>query len=208
MLLLVLPALVFALITWQVAADGPLLRLDADASRALVHPDRFSDLLSDLGNVQVAVPALAVALGYTAWRGRSAGTRRWWLPPLAAAVLMALVPAIVVPLKEWTARPGTPVVPPGTGYFPVRPHGDRGGRVRLRGPAPPPLLRSPRRPPHPGGRLRAPRPRCVVRPGPPRLALAAGRGGQLVPEHHPAGRPVPRGQPKYASKVFWNSQFA
>lgn len=118
MLLLVLPALVFALITWQVAADGPLLRLDADASRALVHPDRFSDLLSDLGNVQVAVPALAVALGYTAWRGRSAGTRRWWLPPLAAAVLMALVPAIVVPLKEWTARPGTPVVPPGTGYFP------------------------------------------------------------------------------------------
>ncbi len=118
MLLLVLPAVVFALVTWQVVADGPLLRLDADVSRALVHPDRFSQLLSDLGNVQVALPVLAVALGYVAWRGRAAGAGRWWLPPLAAAVLMALVPAVVVPLKEWTARPGTPVVPPGTGYFP------------------------------------------------------------------------------------------
>ncbi|CAM5252777.1 hypothetical protein SCANM63S_00229 [Streptomyces canarius] len=118
MLLLVLPAVVLALVTWQVAADGPLLRLDADASRALVHPDRFSQLLSDLGNVQVALPVLAVALGYAAWRGRAAGAGRWWLPPLAAAVVMALVPAVVVPLKEWTARPGTPVVPPGTGYFP------------------------------------------------------------------------------------------
>ncbi len=118
MLLLVLPAVVLALVTWQVVADGPLLRLDADASRALVHPDRFSQLLSDLGNVQVALPVLAVVLGYVAWRGRAAGAGRWWLPPLAAAVLMALVPALVVPLKEWTARPGTPVVPPGTGYFP------------------------------------------------------------------------------------------
>lgn len=118
MLLLVLPAVVLALVTWQVLVDGPLLRLDADASRALVHPDRLSQLLSDLGNVQVALPVLAAALGYAAWRGRSAGTGRWWLPPLAAAVVMALVPAVVVPLKEWTARPGTPVVPPGTGYFP------------------------------------------------------------------------------------------
>lgn len=118
MLLLVLPAVVLALVTWQVAADGPLLRLDADVSRALVHPDRSSQLLSDLGNVQVALPVLAVALGYAAWRGRAAGAGRWWLPPLAAGLLMALVPAVVVPLKEWTARPGTPVVPPGTGYFP------------------------------------------------------------------------------------------
>lgn len=118
MLLLVLPAVVLALVTWQVADDGPLLRLDADVSRALVHPDRSSQLLSDLGNVQVALPVLAVALGYAAWRGRAAGAGRWWLPPLAAGLLMALVPAVVVPLKEWTARPGTPVVPPGTGYFP------------------------------------------------------------------------------------------
>ncbi|MQY39289.1 hypothetical protein SRB17_73110 [Streptomyces sp. RB17] len=117
-LLLGVPAVLFALITWQVLAHGPLLRLDARLSRALVEPDRFGGFLSDFGNVQVAVPALVAAVGYALWRGRAAGADRWWLPPLAAAVLMALVPAIVVPLKDWTARPGTPVVPPGVGYFP------------------------------------------------------------------------------------------
>lgn len=117
-LLLVLPALLFALLTWQVAADGPLLRLDARLSRALVHPDRPSELLSDLGNVQVAVPALALVAGYVAWRGSAVGRGRWWLPPVAAFLLMTLVPLIVVPLKEWTDRPGTPVVPPATGYYP------------------------------------------------------------------------------------------
>jgi membrane-associated phospholipid phosphatase len=117
-LLLALPALFFALITWQVAADGPLLRLDTRLSRALVHPDRASELLADLGNIQVAVPVLVALLVYVGWRGRATGTDRWWLPPLAAAVLMALVPAIVVPLKELIARGGTPAVPPGTGYYP------------------------------------------------------------------------------------------
>jgi membrane-associated phospholipid phosphatase len=116
--LLGLPALLFALITWQVVAHGPLLRLDGRLSSALVHPDRFSELLSDLGNVQVAVPVLVLVIGYVARRGRATGTDRWWLPPTAAAVLMALVPAIIVPLKDWTARPGTPVVPPAVGYFP------------------------------------------------------------------------------------------
>ncbi|MFF3330067.1 phosphatase PAP2 family protein [Streptomyces sp. NPDC002888] len=117
-LLLGLPALVFALITWQVLADGPLLRADAHASRFLLHPDRLSEFLSDLGRIEVAVPVLAAAIGYVAWRGRGAGTDRWWLPPVAAAVLMALVPALVVPLKEWTARHGTSVMPPGIGYYP------------------------------------------------------------------------------------------
>nr|WP_237546922.1 phosphatase PAP2 family protein [Streptomyces sp. SID161] len=117
-MLLVLPAVLLALITWQVVADGPLLGLDARLSRALVRPDRLSELLSDLGNIQVAVPVLVLALVLAAWRGRAAGADRWWLPPLAAAVLMALVPAVVVPLKEWTARPGTAVVPPAVGYFP------------------------------------------------------------------------------------------
>ncbi|MBP2051702.1 undecaprenyl-diphosphatase [Streptomyces griseochromogenes] len=117
-LLLAAPALLLALITWQVVAHGPLLGLDARLSRALVHPDRFSELLSDLGNVQVAVPVLLVALAHSARRGRAARRHLWWLPPVAAAVLMALVPAIVVPLKDWTARPGTPVVPPAVGYFP------------------------------------------------------------------------------------------
>ncbi|WUL81107.1 phosphatase PAP2 family protein [Streptomyces sp. NBC_00343] len=117
-LLLALPALLFAVITWQVAADGPLLRLDTRLSHALVHPDRASELLADLGNIQVAVPVLVVVLVYVGRRGRATGLDRWWLPPLAAAVLMALVPAIVVPLKELIARGGTPAVPPGTGYYP------------------------------------------------------------------------------------------
>ncbi|MEU9978553.1 phosphatase PAP2 family protein [Streptomyces sp. NPDC051014] len=116
--LVAFPALLFALITWQVVADGPLLRLDGRLSRAVVHPDRFSELLSDLGNIQVAVPVLVIVIGYAVHRGRASGTDRWWLPPAAAAVLMALVPAIVVPLKDWTARPGTPAVPPAVGYFP------------------------------------------------------------------------------------------
>lgn len=94
------------------------MRLDERLSRALVHPDRFSEFLADLGNVQVAVPALALALVYAAWRGRATGTDRWWLPPAAAAVLMALVPAVVVPVKDWAARPGTPAMPPSVGYYP------------------------------------------------------------------------------------------
>ncbi|CAL9407765.1 hypothetical protein SUDANB6_01588 [Streptomyces sp. enrichment culture] len=113
-----LPALLLALITWQVVAGGPLVRADERLSRVLVRPDGFSELLADLGDVQVALPVLATALACAAWRGRAAGADRWWLPPLAGAAAMALVPLLVVPLKEWTARPGTPVVPPAVGYFP------------------------------------------------------------------------------------------
>lgn len=94
------------------------MRVDERVSRALIHPDRFSELLADLGNVQVAVPVLAAVLLHVAWRARRIGRDRWWLPATAAAVLMALVPALVVPLKELTDRPGTPVMPPATGYFP------------------------------------------------------------------------------------------
>ncbi|GAA3954703.1 phosphatase PAP2 family protein [Streptomyces marokkonensis] len=113
-----LPVLLFALITWQVVADGPLIGVDERLSRALVHPDRLSELLADLGNVQVAVPVLALALAYVAWHGRARGADRWWLPPLAGALAMLLVPALVAPLKAWTDRPGTPAVPPAVGYYP------------------------------------------------------------------------------------------
>jgi undecaprenyl-diphosphatase len=116
-LLLGIPALLFALITWQVVEDGPLLRVDERISRALIHPDLVSAALADLGNVEAAVPILVVAVLYAAWQARRIGTDRWWLPSVAAAVLMALVPALVVPLKELTGRPGTPVSP-GTGYYP------------------------------------------------------------------------------------------
>ncbi|GHD43631.1 hypothetical protein GCM10010335_47460 [Streptomyces galbus] len=112
------PALVFALLTWQVLADGPLLRTDERVSRWLVRPDRAGELLSDLGDVQVALPVLLVVAAYVARRGRAAGLARWWLPPVAALVCLALVPLVVVPVKDWTDRPGTPVEPPATGYFP------------------------------------------------------------------------------------------
>ncbi|MGW3358507.1 phosphatase PAP2 family protein [Streptomyces bungoensis] len=117
-LLLGVPALVLAVITWQVVSAGPLLRVDARLSRALVHPDVFSQLLTYLGDFRIAVPVLLLAAGFAARRGRATGADLWWVPPVAALVLMALVPAVVVPLKEWTARPGTPLMPPGTGYFP------------------------------------------------------------------------------------------
>ncbi|MFF4762201.1 phosphatase PAP2 family protein [Streptomyces sp. NPDC001292] len=116
--LLAVPAVLLALITWQVVAGGPLLDADREVGHALLHPDRLSELLADLGQVQIAVPVLLAVLIQVAWRGRAAGADRWWLAPLAAAVPMALVPALVVPLKAWTARPGTTVMPPGTGYFP------------------------------------------------------------------------------------------
>ncbi|CAL9421307.1 phosphatase PAP2 family protein [Streptomyces sp. Tu 3180] len=118
MVLLGPPLLLFALITWQVVDDGPLVGLDERLSRALVRPDRASELLADLGNVQVAVPVLAVALAYVAWHGRAGGRDHWWLPPAAGGAAMVLVPALVVPLKEWTDRPGTPAVPPAVGYYP------------------------------------------------------------------------------------------
>ncbi|MEU2587602.1 phosphatase PAP2 family protein [Streptomyces avermitilis] len=116
--LLGLVALLLALITWQVAAHGPLARADARLSGALVHPDRFSELLADLGNVTVAVPVLAVVLVYVAVRARRAGTDRWWLPSTAAALLMVALPALIVPFKELIARPGPPVMGPGTGFYP------------------------------------------------------------------------------------------
>jgi undecaprenyl-diphosphatase len=112
-----LPASLFGLITWQVVADGPLLDADARVSRTLVHPDRGSELLADLGNVEVALPVLLAVLGYVGLRRRSAGAVRWWLPPALAALSMAVVPLLVVPVKELTDRPGTPVHP-GSGFFP------------------------------------------------------------------------------------------
>ncbi|MFF1452234.1 phosphatase PAP2 family protein [Streptomyces sp. NPDC058274] len=116
--LLGLPALLFALITWQVAAHGPLARADEHLSHAVVRPNRFHELLADLGNITVAVPVLALVLLYVARRARAAGVPRWWSAPAAAAVLMAAVPVVIVPLKELIARPGPPVMGPGTGFYP------------------------------------------------------------------------------------------
>ncbi|MFI8385543.1 phosphatase PAP2 family protein [Streptomyces sp. NPDC085540] len=91
---------------------GPLLAPDHALSRALVRtvPDSVTERLSDLGNVPVAVPVLVLAMAYAARRGRA-------LAAGAAGLAMALVPALVIPFKAWTARPG-PLEPWAAGYFP------------------------------------------------------------------------------------------
>lgn len=104
-------ALLFALTTWQVAVDGPLAHLDERASRALVGrgPTWLTELGADLGNMTVAVPVLVLAMAYAVWRGRR-------VQALYAGLAMALVPALVVPLKLLSDRPGP--LTPETGYFP------------------------------------------------------------------------------------------
>ncbi|WP_079148238.1 phosphatase PAP2 family protein [Streptomyces agglomeratus] len=111
---LLLSGLLFALVTWQVAAHGPLRRADERLGRAAVGhgPAGLTEFLADLGNLAVALPVLAAALAYTLWRGG-----RGALPRAAGAALaMAAVPALVVPLKSWIARPGP--LTPDTGYYP------------------------------------------------------------------------------------------
>ncbi|GGY35674.1 hypothetical protein GCM10010363_15750 [Streptomyces omiyaensis] len=98
--------------TWQVLVHGPLARLDERVSRSLVDtvPRWAGELASDLGNLTVALPVLAAAMAYAVRRGRRADA-------LFAGLAMAAVPLLVVPLKEWTARPG-PLEPWAQGYYP------------------------------------------------------------------------------------------
>ncbi|WP_338058157.1 phosphatase PAP2 family protein [Streptomyces cavernae] len=109
--------MVFALVTWQVAAGGPVRRADERFSTALADPDGFSGFLSDLGNFTVAVPVLAVAVLYTSWRARRSGADRWWLSALAGTVVMCAVPAVVAPLKALVDRPAPPGMD-GSGFYP------------------------------------------------------------------------------------------
>ncbi|MFF5448334.1 phosphatase PAP2 family protein [Streptomyces sp. NPDC012888] len=104
--------LLFALTAWQVLASGPLLAVDESLSRVLLRsvPDAVTERLADLGNVPVAVPVLLAAMAYALYRGARRAV-------LAAGAAMLLVPALVVPLKLWTARPG-PLEPWAAGYFP------------------------------------------------------------------------------------------
>ncbi|MFI8960522.1 phosphatase PAP2 family protein [Streptomyces sp. NPDC053493] len=73
-------------------------------------PRGLSEAASDLGGMTVALPVLGCALAYAVWRGRRRAA-------LYAALAMAAVPLLVVPLKEWTARPG-PLEPWAHGYYP------------------------------------------------------------------------------------------
>lgn len=112
----------FVLLTQQVATGGPLLRLDRRLDRALlghVLPGSLAEFLADLGNTVVALPVLLVAAAYAGWCGRRCGLPRWWLPPLAAALALAAVPALVGPLQAALARPAPPGPLAGTtGFYP------------------------------------------------------------------------------------------
>ncbi len=117
-LLPALSAVLFALITWQVAGHGPLRALDERVGRAAAgsgFPRAAAGFLADLGNASVAVPLLvAAALWAVLRRGRP------WSHALAAALAMAAVPTLVVPLKALIDRPGPPAMGAGPhdGFFP------------------------------------------------------------------------------------------
>jgi undecaprenyl-diphosphatase len=103
-----------------VAGDGRLLR--AVRRTALAHPgtDRAAHVLCDLGDIEVAVPVLLVALVVAARWGRRAGLSRWWVPPAAAALAMCLLPVVVGAVKSGVDRPAPGRVhpDPNYGYFP------------------------------------------------------------------------------------------
>ncbi|MFF1961682.1 phosphatase PAP2 family protein [Streptomyces sp. NPDC058220] len=109
--LFALCAVLFGLVTWQAAAGGPLRAADERLGLALAGqgPRPLTEVLADLGGMPVALPVLAVAIGYALRRGRRAQA-------LAVAVAMAAVPALVMPLKLWIARPGP--LTDATGYYP------------------------------------------------------------------------------------------
>ncbi|WP_457033368.1 phosphatase PAP2 family protein [Kitasatospora sp. P5_F3] len=106
---------VLALISWQVAVDGPLLELD-ELTRSAVHSVRralgstllnhLGAGLSDLGGPVPAMPVLLLTAAVAAWREHRAGLARWWFPVPVAVLAGALVPLLIVPSKTWFARPG------------------------------------------------------------------------------------------------------
>ncbi|MBZ6477310.1 phosphatase PAP2 family protein [Streptomyces griseocarneus] len=77
-------------------------------------PTGLAEFFADLGNAVVAVPVLIVAIAVSAVRHRR------WRPGVGAALAMAAVPALVVPLKMWIGRPGPPAMAGGAhdGFFP------------------------------------------------------------------------------------------
>ncbi|WP_323178672.1 phosphatase PAP2 family protein [Streptomyces sp. NBC_01381] len=113
-------ALLFAIVTWQVIAEGPLRDADERLGPWITGsrlPDGAAEFLADLGGVAVAAPVLAAVAAWTAWRGRLDGVFRWWLAPVTAVVAMAAVPALVIPLKVLVDRTG-PAGMDGSGYYP------------------------------------------------------------------------------------------
>ncbi|GAA4779910.1 phosphatase PAP2 family protein [Streptomyces sanyensis] len=102
----------FALVTWQVAAEGPLRAADERLGRALFRtaPDAVTQPLADLGAMAVAPPVLGLVAAWVVWRHRR------WRHAAWALAAMGSVPAVVAPLKALIARPGP--LEPGTGWYP------------------------------------------------------------------------------------------
>ncbi|MCK1798862.1 phosphatase PAP2 family protein [Streptomyces sp. XM4193] len=113
LLLPLLSLLVFALAAWQLAVDGPLRTFDESLSRRYRQQvpvtDGPAELAADLGNFEVALPVLAVAVCLALLRGRAVAT------VVGCALAMVCVPLLVGPLKLLFDRPG-PLG--GSGYFP------------------------------------------------------------------------------------------
>ncbi|RAJ74844.1 MULTISPECIES: phosphatase PAP2 family protein [unclassified Streptomyces] len=108
-------AVLFAVLTWQVATTGPLLSPDEHLGttiRTSAIPSGPAEFFADLGNLQVALPVLAAVLAYTTWRTHD------WRPAAISLLTMALVPALVTPLQHLLARPGPPPMAPATGFYP------------------------------------------------------------------------------------------
>lgn len=116
-----LPLVFFLILTWQVAADGPLLSLDRalrDNAEDWAPPggavSAVAQFFADLGSTLVAVPVLVVGAVLCAYLRRSP-------VPLALALLAAVaVPLLVLPLKSALARTGPDGAPLGdyAGYYP------------------------------------------------------------------------------------------
>ncbi|WP_308405443.1 phosphatase PAP2 family protein [Streptomyces tardus] len=112
-LLPLLSVLLFALTAWQLAVDGPLRTFDESLSRQYRQQvpvtDGPAELAADLGNIEVALPVLAVAMCLALLRRRAGAA------VAGCALAMACVPLLVGPLKLLFDRPG-PLG--GSGFFP------------------------------------------------------------------------------------------
>lgn len=100
----------FTLLTWQIAAGGPLRAADERLAVSMRgDAPAGAELLADLGNMTVALPVLAVAMTWTVIRTRRPGA------VIRHALAMAAVPLLVSACKAWIDRPG-PME--GAGYYP------------------------------------------------------------------------------------------
>ena len=120
--------------SWQVADNGPLLRLDEEIRDAVARmnaalpagsvrlaADHTAHAFSDLGGWLIAVPFLLGCALLATWWSRRRGAGHWWLPLPIAALAAVLIPLLVVPAKAWFARPGPggwPLLPGQSGWYP------------------------------------------------------------------------------------------